>query len=202
MSANDYPVSVIPWPIAVSWSLQELRLYLAEAAGPATQALPTRCPPRTVADLTAHLAATFQRFADHLDLARAGSLDAPFPPEQLSAENLRAVRDFRGDAPRELIEQAHRFLDSVGHADEPIGHQRGPIPVGLQVMFGLNELAVHHDDLAHAVGGSYRPRREVVAALTAMHRAVNGMPTGPDPWACLLQATGRAARQHPKRYRR
>lgn len=191
MPAGVYPVSAIPWPDAIGWSLRELRLYLAPAADPAVQVLPTRCPPWTVTDLTAHLAATFRRFADQLDKARAGNLDAPFPPDQLPAENLRAVRDFRGDAARELIEQVHRFLDSVGRADEPIGHQRGPIPAGLQVMFGLNELAVHHDDLAHAAGSSYRPCGDVVAALATMYRAVHGMPTGPDPWACLLQATGR-----------
>ena len=45
----------------------------------------------------AHLAATFRRFADQLDRARAGILDAPFRPDQLQAENLRAVRDFRAD---------------------------------------------------------------------------------------------------------
>ena len=52
-------------------------------------------------------------------------------------------------------------------------------------------LAVHHDDLAHATGTSYRPRDDVVAALVTMYGAIHGMPTGPDPWACLLQATGR-----------
>jgi uncharacterized protein (TIGR03083 family) len=191
MPADDYPVSAIPWPDAISWSLEELRLYLAAAADPAVQAQPTRCPPWTAADLTAHLAATFRRFADQLDKARAGNLDAPFPPGQLPAENLRAVLDFRDDPLHELTQHAHRLLGSVGCAGELIGHQRGPIPVGLQVMFGLSELAVHHDDLAHAAGSSYRPCGDVVAALVTMYRAVHGMPTGPDPWACLLQATGR-----------
>jgi uncharacterized protein (TIGR03083 family) len=191
MPAGDYPVPSIPWPNAISWSRRELRLYLAAAADPAIQALPTRCPPWTVADLTAHLAVTFRRFADQLGKARAGNLDAPFPPDQLPAQNLRAVRDFRGNPLRELALHAHRLLDSVGRADELIGHQRGPSPVGLQVMFGLNELAVHHDDLANATGGSYRPGPDVVAALATMYRAVHGMPPGPDPWACLLQATGR-----------
>lgn len=191
MPTGDYAASAIPWPDAISWSLQELRLYLAAAADPAVQALPTRCLPWTVADLTAHLAATFRRFADQLDKARAGNLDAPFPPDQLPAENLRAVRDFRGDPRHELTQQAHRFLGSVGRVDELIGHQRGPVPAGLQVMFGLNELAVHHDDLAHAAGSSYRPRSDVVTALTTMYGAVHGMPAGPNPWACLLQATGR-----------
>ena len=191
LPAGDYQASAVPWPDAISWSLQELRLYLAAAADPGIQARRTRCLPWTVPDLTAHLAATFRRFVDQLDKARAGNLDPPFPPDQLPAVNLRAVGDFRVDPLTELSQQARRFLGSVGRVDELIGHQRGPIPAGLQVMFGLNELAVHHDDLAHAAGGSYRPRREVVAALATMYGAVHGMSSGPDPWASLLQATGR-----------
>lgn len=186
-----YPPSAVPWPDAVGWSRQELRAYLTAAAGPAVQTLPTRCPPWTVADLTAHLAATFQRFADQLAKARAGVLDAPFPRSQLSSENVRAVREFRGDPVHELTRHAARFLDAVNAVDEQIGHQRGPIGVGLQIMFGLTELTVHHDDLAHAIGTSYRPATDIVAALADMYRAVFAMPAGPDPWADLLKATGR-----------
>jgi uncharacterized protein (TIGR03083 family) len=191
MRASDYPPSAVPWPQAVGWSRAELRAYLAEAADPPSQALPTRCPPWTVSDLTTHLAATFGRFADQLAKARDGNLDAPFPPGQLSSENLRAVRDFRGDPLGELARQAGRFLGSVNAVEEQIGHQHGPIPMGLQVLFGLAELTVHHDDLGHATGSSYRPAGDIVAALADMYRAVFGMPAGPDPWACLLQASGR-----------
>jgi hypothetical protein len=64
---------------------------------PGREVLPARCPLWTVSDLTAHLAATYQRFADQSDRARAGDLTASLPPDQLTSENLRAVRDFRGD---------------------------------------------------------------------------------------------------------
>lgn len=58
-------------------------------------------------------------------------------------------------------------------------------------MFGLAELTVYHDDLAHATGSSYRPAGDIVAALADMYGAVFGMPAGPDSWARLLQASGR-----------
>lgn len=191
MTAQDYPVSAIPWPQAVDWSHRELQRYLDAAADPDIQALATRCPPWSVADLSAHLAASFRRFADQLEKARSGSLAAPFPPDELSRENLRAVRDFHGDPLGELAAQAGRFLGAVDTVDEMIGHQFGPIPVGLQVMFGLVELTVHHDDLANATGSCYRPAGDVVEAMAHMYGAVFGMPAGADPWKCLLRATGR-----------
>jgi uncharacterized protein (TIGR03083 family) len=187
----SYPASAVPWPDAVVWSREELRSYLRAAADPGLQDLPTRCPPWTVADLTAHLAVTFQRFAGQLGRARAGNLDPPFPPDQLTAENLRAVAAFRGDPLSELSVQAGRFLGSVGDPGELIGHQRGPVHAGLQVMFGLNELAVHHDDLAHALGGSYQPAAHIASALASMYGAVFGLPAGPTPWDRVLRATGR-----------
>lgn len=191
MPAGDFATSTVPWPDAVEWSRRELRAYLDAAADPAIQALPTRCPAWSVADLSAHLAATFRRFADQLEKARAGDLAAPFPRSELTDENLRAVRDFDGDPLSELALHADRFLGSVDAVDEPIGHQLGPIPVGLQVMFGLVELTVHHDDLAEATGGSYRPGGDTVAAMVDVYGVVSGVPAGPDPWSCLLQATGR-----------
>jgi uncharacterized protein (TIGR03083 family) len=175
----------------VEWSRRELAKYLAAAADPAVAELPTRCAPWTVKDLTAHLAATFRRFADLLDASRAGDFSAPFAREELAAENLRAVREFDGDALAELDLQATRFLDAVAAPNELIAHQFGPIPVGLQVMFGLNELAVHQDDLAQAAGGSYRPEGEVVVALATMYGRVFGLPDGDDLWTRLLTATGR-----------
>lgn len=191
MTLADYPASAVPWPAAVGWSRVELRSYLEAAADPAIQALATRCPPWTVADLTAHLAATFRRFADQLDRARAGNLEPPFGPDQLTAENLRAVREFRGDPAEELGRHAGRFLGSVAAADEPIGHQRGPVLAGLQVMFGLTELVVHHDDLARACGGSHRPADHIVSALADMYGAVFGLRAGSRHWQGLLEATGR-----------
>ncbi len=52
-------------------------------------------------------------------------------------------------------------------------------------------LAVHHDDLADATGGSYRPGDPIVAALVAMKQAVDGFHVGDDPWLEYLRSTGR-----------
>ena len=72
-----------------------------------------------------------------------------------------------------------------------MGHQRGPVPVGLQVIWGLSELTVHHDDLADATGTSYRPGDPVVAALVAMKEATDGFDAGEDLWLDYLRSTGR-----------
>lgn len=193
MAISDYPPAVIPWPAALDWSAAEARGYLSAAADPAVQSLPTRCSPWTVRDLTAHLAATFQRFADQLDKANAGDLTAPFEPADLSRQNRRAVDLFSGDPAQALSEQSTRFLRQAAHgqAGQLMGHQRGPVPVGLQVMWGLSELTVHHDDLAHAVGTSYRPGDSIVSALVTMKEAVDGFHAGDDPWLDYLHSTGR-----------
>lgn len=193
MAISDYPPSAIPWPMAVDWSAIELVGYLTSAADPAIQRVPTRCPPWTIRDLTAHLAATFGRFADQLDRASFGDLTGPFGPGDLSRENLCAVELFRGDALQALERQAARFLDQArrSRVGRLMGHQRGPVPVGLQVMWGLSELAVHHDDLADATGTSYRPNDLVVAALVGMKEAIDGFHRGGDPWLDYLRSTGR-----------
>lgn len=196
MSVHDLPATAVPWPATMRWTRQELGRYLESAADPTVRTLPTRCPPWNVDDLTAHLAATYRRFADLLDRARAGDLRPPFPPDRLAEENLRTVREFNGDPLHELDLQANRFLRLVAAPDEPMANQLGVVPVGLQVMFGLNELAVHHDDLAHAAGGSRRPAEEIVSALAAMYDAVFGLPAPADgdPWNRLSLATGRSVR--------
>jgi uncharacterized protein (TIGR03083 family) len=193
MAISDYPPSAIPWPMAVDWSAIELGGYLAAAADPAIQHVATRCPPWTVRDLTAHLAATFGRFADQLDRAGAGDLTAPFGPDDLSRENLRAVGLFRGDPLQALEQQAGRFLGQARRsgAGRLMGHQRGPVPVGLQVLWGLSELAVHHDDVSDAAGSSYRPGDRVVAALVGMKEVIDGLPAADDPWLAYLRSTGR-----------
>jgi len=193
MAISDYPPSSIPWPMVADWSTLELGGYLASAADPAIQDVATRCPPWTIRDLTAHLAATFRRFADQLDRAIAGDLTAPFGPGDLSRENLRAVELFRGDPLRALEQQATRFLREAvrAPAGRLMGHQRGPVPVGLQVIWGLGELAVHHDDLADATGASYRPGDAVVAALVAAKEATDGFQAGSDPWLDYLRSAGR-----------
>jgi uncharacterized protein (TIGR03083 family) len=193
MAILDYPPSAIPWPAALDWSAAELRGYLAAAADPAVQGLATRCPPWTIRDLTVHLAMTFRRFADQLRNADAGDLTAPFGPGDLTQENLRAVAVFRGDPQQVLQRQASRFLRSARRwpPGQLMGHQRGPVPVGLQVLWGLSELTVHHDDLADAMGSSYRPSDAIVAALGAMKQAIDGFDAGGDPWLAYLRSTGR-----------
>jgi hypothetical protein len=73
-------------------------------------------------------------------------------------------------------------------------NQRGTVPVGLQMCFGIDEFAIHHDDVAVACGGSYRPSDEVIDLLVETWRALTGGATpGPDedPWAWILRASGR-----------
>lgn len=132
-------------------------------------------------------------FADQLDRANAGDLTAPFGPGDLSRENLRAVELFRDDPLQALKRQATRFLGEAlrSPAGRLMGHQRGPVPVGLQVIWGLSELAVHHDDLADATGTSYRPGDAVVAALVGMKEAIDGFHAGDDAWLEYLRSTGR-----------
>ncbi|RZS40793.1 uncharacterized protein (TIGR03083 family) [Herbihabitans rhizosphaerae] len=190
MGVEDYPASAAPWPGAIEWSRGELRRYL-DAVADLDPSVPTVCTQWTVSGLTAHLAATFRRFGDMLERGRAGSMRPPFAPEELSGENLRAVREFTGDPVSALDVAAGSFLDAVRSPEELMPHQRGPIPVALQVMFGLNELAVHHDDLAPATGVRYRPGNKIEVALAGMYDAVFDLPGGDDPWFRLLRATGR-----------
>jgi hypothetical protein len=145
-----------------------------------------------VHELTAHLAMTFERFVRLLAQSRAGDLSPPFAPQELAAENLRAVAAFTGDACAELRRWAEGLLAAATDPDELIAHQFGPIPVGLQLLFGLDELVIHHDDLAAARGGYYRPPGAVVRALIPVwERVLGGLPPGGDDWARILAASGR-----------
>lgn len=170
----------------------ELTAYLEDAADPALRGLPTRCPGWNVSDLTAHLALTFRRYLDLLRRSRAGDLDPPFAPDDLASENERAVSTFRGDAFTALDASAFRFLHEATDPAELIAHQLGPIPVGLQVLFALNELAIHHDDLGPATRRRYRPPFRVVHALVPVwERVLGGLPPAGDEWAAILAASGR-----------
>jgi uncharacterized protein (TIGR03083 family) len=180
-----------PWPLAMRQSRRELESYLTAAGDPGLAGLPTLCPAWTVSQLTAHLAETFARFAAQLAKSRGGDLSRPFEPGALPAENLRAVQDFEGDPAAALREQAGRFLGMVAGPAELMAHQRGPIPVSLQVLFGLNELAVHHYDVTAPRGPGYRPPDDVLTLLTAMHGRLGALPDGDDPWRRILAATGR-----------
>jgi uncharacterized protein (TIGR03083 family) len=180
-----------PWPLAVRQTRRDLEAYLIAAAPPGVAAQPSLCPAWTVSQVTAHLAETFARFAALLAQSRRGDLSPPFPPAELSAQNLRAVQDFEGDPAAALREQAGRFLGQVADPGELMAHQRGPVPVSLQVLFGLNELAVHHYDVTAPRGPGYRPPDDVITLLTVLHSRLGALPAGGDPWPRVLAATGR-----------
>ena len=98
-----------PWPYAPQLLLPELDRYLSDAV-PADQSLPTCCPPWTVRDITVHLLCTFSRYHRMLAQGRAGDFSAPFPVDQLAAENDRAVRGYPGTDPaRELRAEVAGF---------------------------------------------------------------------------------------------
>lgn len=180
------------WPLVTDLVRGELHAYLAEACSPTVQGLATHCAPWTVRDLTAHLAVTFRRFADMLDQSRAGDLSPPFAREDLTAINLLEVDRFAGDPCKELCVQAERFLNAVTDPDERMSHQRGPVPVALQVLFGLNELALHRHDLEEAVDRAWRPDDAIVDELLPVWELVlGGLPPGKDGWQRILTASGR-----------
>lgn len=181
-----------PWPDARELVERELAAYLATAADPANIDLQTRCSPWTINDVTAHLAASFERFNRMLARGRSGDLSRPFERGDLSAENLRAVEHFEGDPLLRLEEETTRFVGSSADPQEIMPHQFGPIPVALQMLFGLNELTIHHDDIATAAGSRYRPDPDVLDALNLVwERALGGLPGADDPWTNILIASGR-----------
>lgn len=172
----------------------ELAAYLADAADPAAQTLPTRCPPWTVRDVSAHLAETFARFGRLLARSRAGDLTAPFGPADLGAENLRRVEAFTGDPLEALAREASAFLDAVRDQGERIAHQFGPISMRLQLGFALSELALHHDDIAHAQRRLYEPPPETVDLLARMWGELGGLPIAEPSdtdWKRVLRRSGR-----------
>src|SRR5262249_52545722 len=148
----------------------------------------------TVHDVTRHLAATFHRYVELLRRSRTGDFRPPFKPEDLSEENLRAVREFTDVPIESACEEGARFISLVDDPAEPMINQRGTISVGLQMCFGINEFAIHHDDVAAARGGAYRPSDDVVGLLIEAWRALSKgeqPPTGTDPWAWILKRSGR-----------
>lgn len=160
--------------------------YLVTAADPEIWDLPTRCAPWTVRDITRHLAATFARFADMLEQTRAGDLTPPFAKTELDTQNLRAVEQFVGVPEQRAQDELDRFLRLIGAGGELMAHQRGPVPVALQLLFGLGDIAVHHDDIAAASGAAYRPPASVIELLVPMWELVAGVSTAVDPWAEIV----------------
>ena len=182
------------WPLRADLLRSEADSYITFVKDPETWGLPTRCPPWTVLDVTRHLAATFHRNVELLRRSRTGDFRAPFKPEDLAEENLRAVREFSGDPIQFVCEEVARFISLADDPAEPMINQRGTIPVGLQMCFGINEFAIHHDDVAAARGSSYRPSDEVVGVLRERWKALTGgetPPSGADHWAWILEQSGR-----------
>ena len=182
------------WPLRADLLRSEADSYITFVKDPETWGLPTRCPPWTVLDVTRHLAATFHRNVELLRRSRTGDFRAPFKPEDLAEENLRAVREFSGDPIQSVCEEVARFISLIDDPAEPMINPRGTIPVGLQVCFGIDEFAIHHDDVAAARGSSYRPSDEVVGVLRETWKALTGgetPPSGADHWAWILEQSGR-----------
>ena len=174
-----------PWPDGIALSRKELAAYVNDVADGSLDDEPTRCDPWSVRDVTTHLAVTFERFQRMLDQGRAGDFTAPFPAEELDDENLRAVASFSGQPLEALVTAANGFLDDVTDLDEPVPHQLATIPAGLQVLFGLMDLAMHHDDVLSVTGRRYRPQADTIAAVlpvaraTLRHAARSGRSLGP-----------------------
>lgn len=182
------------WPLRADILRSEADAYISTVRDQSVWELPTRCPPWTVMDVTRHLAATFHRYVELLRRSRTGDFRPPFKPEDLAEENLRAVREFTGDPITSACEEVARFISLVEDPAEPTINQRGTIPVGLQTCFGINEFAIHHDDVAVARGGTYRPSDDVVGVLIETWRALTGgeaPPGGSDAWPWILERSGR-----------
>jgi uncharacterized protein (TIGR03083 family) len=173
-------------------SRTELAAYVDDVADGSLDDEPTRCAPWTVRDVTAHLAATFQRFQTMLDQGRSDDFTPPFTPEELDDENLRAVESFSGEPLEALVTAANGFLDDVTDLDEPVPHQLATIPAGLQVLFGLMDIVLHHDDVISVAGRRYRPWLETIATILPVAERLFGMPPDqPDPWAVIVIGAGR-----------
>jgi hypothetical protein len=73
-----------------------------------------------------------------------------------------------------------------------MAHQRGPIPVELQMRIALNELTVHRHDVEEARGSDYRPAQPVIDVLLPLWEEVlGGPPSSGDPWRRILAASAR-----------
>jgi uncharacterized protein (TIGR03083 family) len=192
MTSNVPPHLLGPWPDGRALSRRELTAYVDDVADGSLDDRPTQCAPWSVRDVTAHLAATFQRFQLMLDQGRAGDFTPPFSPDELDTENLRAVEVFDGQPLEALVAATNGFLDDVTDLDEPVPHQLATIPAGLQVLFGLMDITIHHDDVLCATGRRYRPQPETIDAVVSVAERLFGMPPAQDdPWALIIHGSGR-----------
>ena len=182
------------WPLRSDLLRNEADGYISFVKDASIWELSTRCQPWTVLDITRHLAASFHRFVELLRRSRTGDFRPPFKPEDLAEENLRAVREFAGNPIDAACEEVARFISLADDPAEPMINQRGTIPVGLQMCFGINEFAIHHDDVAAARGGTYRPSDAVIGVLIDTWRTLTAgekPPPSADPWGWILERSGR-----------
>lgn len=183
-----------PWPDGRAVLRREVDAYLADVADGALDGLSTRCEPWTVADVTTHLAETFLRFNRMIDQGRSGDFTPPFANDQLDAENQRAVDTFDGDPVAALGEQVDALLTRCTDLDEPVPHQVGTVPAGLQVLFGLFDVTAHHDDVLAAAGRRYVLPDDVVTTMLPMAQRLFGIPADVDaPATVLIVGSGRPA---------
>ncbi len=195
------PGPAIAAPMAGPWSdgaipaaRQELAQYLDEVADGSLDGLATGCVPWTGRDITVHLAETFGRFSRMLDQGRRGDFTPPFALDELDAVNLQAVEAFTGDPDEALRSAAGTFLDQVDDLDDPVPHQLGTIPAGLQVLFGVLDLALHHDDVLVPAGRRHRPGSSTLEAIRPVIVRLFGVDPGQDdPWAVIVVGSGRPA---------
>jgi hypothetical protein len=88
--------------------------------------------------------------------------------------------------------QADAFLDAVDDLDQPMPHQLGVVPAGLVVLFGLMDLAMHHDDVTAAADRRYRPPRPTIDAISPVVERLFGVPLpADDPWPTMVIGSGR-----------
>lgn len=191
MTPEVAPAFVGPWPLCselLRAEVDALVRYQVDAT------LPTRCAPWTVGDVRKHVAATFYRYNELLRRGRVQNFADPFAVEDVPAENQRAIDNWpvARDPDKAMCEQVGRFLELAVDPEALMPNQRGVIPIGLQMRWGLAELAIHHDDIARASGSTYQPEQTVVTAIVpAFEALVDLRAPADDRWAWILAESGR-----------
>jgi hypothetical protein len=89
----------------------------------------------------------------------------------------------------------NQFVDAAIDSNELMVHQCGqfgPINVGFQMRFALNELAIHQGRRHRSSGTRHRPDSEAIDALVpVLIQVLGGLPVGNDAWELILKASGR-----------
>ena len=127
-----------------------------------------------------------------LDKGRGADFTALCSPMSSKPRTSTPSRSSRARRSPALVTAANGFLDDVTDLDEPVPHQLATIPVGLQVLFGLMDIAMHHDDVLSVTGRRYRPQDDTIAAILPVAERLFGMPPDQDdPWALMVMGSGR-----------